>query len=69
MEADDLAAFLSDDAVYLNIPLAPVTGRRAIAANISTFIRPGPPGIGPSSFARARSTLGGTISTWTSSPA
>jgi limonene-1,2-epoxide hydrolase len=41
----DLAAFLTDDAVYHNIPLAPVTGREAIADNIASFIRPGPPGI------------------------
>ena len=45
MEAEDLAAFFTDDAVYHNIPLAPVTGRKAIANNIATFIRPGPPGI------------------------
>ena len=43
--ADDLAAFFTDDAVYHNIPLAPVTGRDAIANNIATFIRPGPPGV------------------------
>lgn len=40
-----LTAFLTDDAVYHNIPMAPVTGRRAIANNIDSFIRPGPPGI------------------------
>ena len=45
MEANDLAAFFTDDAVYQNIPLAPVTGRANIANNIATFIRPGPPGI------------------------
>ncbi|HEY1634918.1 MAG TPA: limonene-1,2-epoxide hydrolase family protein [Acidimicrobiales bacterium] len=43
--ADDLAAFFTDDAVYHNIPLAPVTGRDAIANNIATFIRPGAPGV------------------------
>ena len=43
--ADDLAAFFTEDAVYHNIPLAPITGRKAIANNIATFIRPGPPGI------------------------
>jgi limonene-1,2-epoxide hydrolase len=43
--ADDLAAFFSDDAVYHNIPLAPVTGRENIADNIDSVIRPGPPGI------------------------
>src|SRR6476646_5335182 len=41
----ELAAFLTDDAVYHNIPMAPVTGREAIADNIASFIRPGPPGI------------------------
>ena len=43
--ADELAAFFADDAVYHNIPLAPVTGRTAIADTITSFIRPGPPGI------------------------
>jgi limonene-1,2-epoxide hydrolase len=41
----ELAAFFTDDAVYHNIPLAPVAGREAIANNIASFIRPGPPGI------------------------
>jgi limonene-1,2-epoxide hydrolase len=41
----ELAAFFTDDAVYHNIPLAPVTGRQAIAKNIASFIRPGAPGI------------------------
>jgi limonene-1,2-epoxide hydrolase len=45
LEADDLAAFFSDDAIYHNIPLAPVSGREAIANNFATFIRLGPPGI------------------------
>lgn len=45
MGADDLAAFFADDAVYHNIPVAPVTGREAIADNFATFIRPGPPGV------------------------
>src|SRR5919109_867860 len=45
MGAGDLAGFFTDDAVYHNIPLAPVTGREAIANTIATFIRPGPPGI------------------------
>ncbi len=45
MAAGDLAAFFTDDAVYHNIPLAPVTGREAIANNFATFIRPGSPGI------------------------
>ena len=43
--AAELAAFFTDDAVYHNIPLAPVTGRKAIESNIVSFIRPGPPGI------------------------
>jgi limonene-1,2-epoxide hydrolase len=43
--AAELAAFFTDDAVYHNIPLAPVIGRKAIANNITSFIRPGAPGI------------------------
>ena len=43
--ADELAGFFTDDAVYHNMPMAPVTGRKAIANNIATFIRPGAPGI------------------------
>src|ERR1700733_10420348 len=43
--AGELAAYFTDDAVYHNIPLAPVTGREAIAKTISSFIRPGAPGI------------------------
>ena len=43
--AEDLGAFFTDDAVYHNIPFEPVTGRENIAANIASFIRPGPPGI------------------------
>jgi limonene-1,2-epoxide hydrolase len=41
----ELAAFFTDDAVYHNIPLDPITGRDAIANTIASFIRPGPPGI------------------------
>lgn len=41
----ELVAFFTDDAVYHNIPLEPVAGKVNIAENISTFIRPGPPGI------------------------
>lgn len=41
----ELAAFFTDDAVYHNIPVAPVVGRQAIADTIASFIRPGPPGI------------------------
>ena len=43
--AAELAAFFAADAVYRNIPLAPVTGREAIANNIASFIRPGAPGV------------------------
>ena len=42
---DELAAFFTDDAVYHNLPLTPITGREAIAKNIASFIRPGAPGI------------------------
>ena len=45
MGANDLAAFFSDDAVYHNMPFAPITGRENIAHNIDSFIRPGPPSI------------------------
>jgi limonene-1,2-epoxide hydrolase len=44
-EVAELSAFFTDDAVYHNIPMAPITGREAIANNIATFIRPGAPGI------------------------
>ncbi len=43
--AAELASFFTDDAIYHNIPLAPVTGREAIANTIASVIRPGPPGI------------------------
>jgi len=43
--ATELAAFFTNDAVYHNIPLTPVTGREAIAKTIASFIRPGAPGI------------------------
>jgi limonene-1,2-epoxide hydrolase len=43
--ATELAAFFTDDAVYHNIPMAPITGREAIEHNIASFIRPGAPGI------------------------
>ena len=43
--AGELAAFFTEDAVYHNIPMAPVIGRENIAKNISSFIRPGAPGI------------------------
>ena len=35
--APELAAFFTDDAVYHNIPLAPVTGREDIATTIASF--------------------------------
>jgi limonene-1,2-epoxide hydrolase len=41
----ELAEFFTDEAVYHNIPQAPVTGREDIASTIDSFIRPGPPGI------------------------
>ncbi|HWC74542.1 MAG TPA: limonene-1,2-epoxide hydrolase family protein [Gemmatimonadales bacterium] len=41
----ELAAFFTDDAVYHNMPMEPVIGRKAIANNIASFIRPGAPGI------------------------
>ena len=41
----ELVSFLTDDAVYYNIPQAPITGREAIANSIDSFVRPGPPGI------------------------
>jgi len=43
--AGELAAFFTDDAVYHNIPMAPVIGREAIANHIASFIRTGAPGI------------------------
>ena len=45
MGTDDLSAFFTDDAIYHNMPFSPVTGRKNIADNIDSFIRPGPPGI------------------------
>jgi limonene-1,2-epoxide hydrolase len=35
--AEELAAFFTDDAVYHNIPLAPVAGRDDIATTIASF--------------------------------
>jgi len=43
--AAELTAFFTEDAVYHNIPLAPVTGRQDIADTIASVLRPGPPGI------------------------
>src|SRR5256886_16979467 len=41
MATADLAAFFTDDAVYHNIPFAPVSGREAIGKNIGSVTRPG----------------------------
>jgi limonene-1,2-epoxide hydrolase len=41
MGAVELAAFFTEDAVYHNMPLAPVTGREDIADTISSVLRPG----------------------------
>ena len=45
MGAAELAAFFTEDAVYHNIPLEPVTGRENIAQTITSVLRPGPLGI------------------------
>jgi limonene-1,2-epoxide hydrolase len=37
---EELVAFFSDDAVYHNIPIAPVQGRDAIAATLRGFLDP-----------------------------
>jgi limonene-1,2-epoxide hydrolase len=37
LDLDELAAFFTDDAVYHNIPLDPVTGRDAIRQTIAGF--------------------------------
>ncbi len=39
-DVDALVAFFSDDAVYHNMPLAPLTGRDAIATTLTQFIAP-----------------------------
>lgn len=39
-EIDALVDFFTDDAVYHNIPLAPLTGREAIASTLAQFITP-----------------------------
>lgn len=36
-DLDAIGAFFTDDAVYHNIPIAPVTGRDAIKATIASF--------------------------------
>ena len=45
MGAAELAAFFTEDAVYHNIPLEPVTGKENIAQTITSVLRPGPLGI------------------------
>ena len=62
MAAADLAAFFTDDAVYHNIPQAPITGREAIANTIDSFIRPGPPGIESIEFRVINIAVNGPIS-------
>ena len=37
----ELASFFTNNAVYHNIPMAPVIGREVIANNIASVIRPG----------------------------
>src|SRR5256885_17130052 len=57
MATADLAAFFTDDAVYHNIPFAPVIGREAIGKNIGSIIPPGQapaPGVLPVSRIRFR---------------
>lgn len=39
-DVDALVAYFTDDAVYHNIPLAPLTGRDAIAGTLTQFIAP-----------------------------
>jgi limonene-1,2-epoxide hydrolase len=40
-DAKELAAFFTADAVYHNIPLAPVVGRAAIEETLRQFLTPG----------------------------
>ena len=40
-DVHELAAFFTEDAVYHNIPLAPVNGRAAIETTLAQFITPG----------------------------
>ena len=40
-DVHELAAFFTEDAVYHNIPIAPVSGRAAIEATLTQFITPG----------------------------
>jgi limonene-1,2-epoxide hydrolase len=39
-DVKELGAFFTDDAVYHNIPIAPVTGRDAIEATLAQFLSP-----------------------------
>jgi len=39
-DVEELVGFFSDDAVYHNIPIAPVRGRDAIAATLRGFLDP-----------------------------
>lgn len=39
-DVKELGAYFTDDAVYHNIPIAPVTGRDAIVATLEQFIAP-----------------------------
>ena len=39
-DVKELAGFFTDDAVYHNIPLAPVVGRDAIEATLAQFVTP-----------------------------
>src|SRR3954454_354497 len=57
----ELAAFFTDDAVYHNIPQAPVTGREAIARLIDSFIPTGPPGIESIEFRVINITANGPV--------
>ena len=40
-DVQELVSFFTEDAVYHNIPIAPVTGRAAIEATLAQFITPG----------------------------
>ncbi len=39
-DVKELGAYFTDDAVYHNIPVAPVTGRDAIEATLAQFLTP-----------------------------
>ncbi|MGW1998308.1 SgcJ/EcaC family oxidoreductase [Embleya sp. NPDC001921] len=40
LDADELAGYFAEDAVYHNIPIMPVTGRAAIRDFIAAFVEP-----------------------------